>query len=45
MKYFDIAIVYLETYQDFDREIIRIFVKPIGMVLPSKLQCNGLVYF
>ena len=45
MKYFEIEIVYLGTYQGFDREIIRIFVKLTGMALPSKLQRNELVYF
>ena len=45
VKYLRFQLVYLGAYQGFDREIIRIFVRPIGMVLPSKLQRNELVYF
>ena len=45
MKYFEIEIVYLGTYQGFDLEIIHIFVTSIGMALPSKLQRTELVYF
>ena len=45
VKYLRFQLVYLGVYQGFDHEILRIFVKPIAMVLPSKLQRNELVYF